>query len=93
MESGVYTVFSLGCEDQVHMEIGGKRLKMKIADIWERALEDSPGNLNVTWHTWEGTGVTEQGMDVMEAELEDEEGIAQGEGSKRRSSSCHFQAK
>lgn len=25
MESGVYTVFSLGCEDQVHMEIGGEK--------------------------------------------------------------------
>lgn len=66
---------------------------MKIADIWKRALEDSPGNLNVTWHMWEVTGGTEQEMDVMEAEPEDEEGTAQGEGSKLRGSSCHFQAK
>lgn len=56
-------------------------------------MEDSLGNLDVTWHMWEVTEGTEQGTDVTKAELEDEQATAQGEGSKPRGSSCHFQAK
>lgn len=44
---------------------------MKIGDVWKRALEDSLGNLDVTWHMWEVMEGTEQGTDVMRAKLED----------------------
>ena len=59
-ELEAHVVFSQECEDQVRRDLGEKAEN-----------EDSLRNLDATWNMWEVTEGTEQGTDVMKAELEE----------------------